>query len=674
MDVESSNDRMLNTEEHYGLIQGASPAQPGRTEDSDYLKWNILADTSDMSNTDQNFHISCDADEGNNQDSSVNPEHSSMGESIEQKQLWDATEQPQGSDQGLMVKRKSQRPKKRVSYDEIYDLEASGLDGGGFDSFPVEIVDDSLAGDRAEDDDDDPEFQFPGSMNNSVTQGILLHPELAAPAPLENDINLDYSSHSEVEKSSPYWPVLDYESRQQQQKTEKNLPDRAASTPDCSSTKVTQGIKRSRGRPRKHEKGPVLSGRLSLSFGEGLKLIVDLAETSSQLVHVGADGKDYTPKVAMKPSDQSGIGMQLNKIVEKCAVPGPNKRLGAETSTPGSGSAPRKIKYRAGMSQEDLEEAIYSTASRPHKCRFCGIGFNHKSGMLKHQRLHTGVRPYKCTECPRTFAQHSNMKAHAISHTTDKTFCCDVCGARFKHKSTLRLHKKVHASGDGDAQQSVASDGSGPAVTVEPEAPLPGQESQEPPEASGEQYLCSICEKSFPHKTSLVLHYKTHKTSSNNYTCKYCGKVFKQSAHLRVHIRRHTRERPFKCQYCSLTFGYKNVLVAHERTHTGEKPFKCQLCGAAFTQSGNLQVHMYHHGAKQPYACHMCNATFGSRRSLDNHLKVHNNGIESAPAPNPQDPLPPGVPAEDSRSLPIYSQESTVNTNSMDTISIDATV
>ena len=46
-----------------------------------------------------------------------------------------------------------------------------------------------------------------------------------------------------------------------------------------------------------------------------------------------------------------------------------------------------------------------------------------------------------------------------------------------------------------------------------------------------------------------------------------------------------------KCDVCLKTFPCKSVLTKHYRTHTGKKPFACQTFDKKFAQKCNLIQH-----------------------------------------------------------------------------------
>ena len=93
------------------------------------------------------------------------------------------------------------------------------------------------------------------------------------------------------------------------------------------------------------------------------------------------------------------------------------------------------------------------------------------------------------------------------------------------------------------------------------------------------EFVCGICEASFPLKMKLFQHKK--KVHLNN---------------LKIKVRQNTRENSkagSKCNSCGKYFPCKYTLNRHiNSVHLKLKPYKCDNCDISFSRNDTLQGHI----------------------------------------------------------------------------------
>ncbi|XP_028407788.1 PR domain zinc finger protein 12-like isoform X2 [Dendronephthya gigantea] len=76
------------------------------------------------------------------------------------------------------------------------------------------------------------------------------------------------------------------------------------------------------------------------------------------------------------------------------------------------------------------------------KCTICRRGFNSRSNLRSHMRIHTLEKPFQCKYCKKSFSQSSTLRNHTRLHTGEKPYKCTVCHFAYSQLAGLRAHQK----------------------------------------------------------------------------------------------------------------------------------------------------------------------------------------------------------------------------------------
>uniref|UniRef100_A0A8C4RB50 PR domain containing 12b n=1 Tax=Eptatretus burgeri TaxID=7764 RepID=A0A8C4RB50_EPTBU len=99
---------------------------------------------------------------------------------------------------------------------------------------------------------------------------------------------------------------------------------------------------------------------------------------------------------------------------------------------------------RSGVISTSTSAAAPGVANGTSKlrCVICHRGFNSRSNLRSHMRIHTLDKPFACRFCARRFSQSSTLRNHVRLHTGERPYKCHVCQSAYSQLAGLRAHQK----------------------------------------------------------------------------------------------------------------------------------------------------------------------------------------------------------------------------------------
>ncbi|XP_037121971.1 PR domain zinc finger protein 12-like [Syngnathus acus] len=93
------------------------------------------------------------------------------------------------------------------------------------------------------------------------------------------------------------------------------------------------------------------------------------------------------------------------------------------------------------------------------RCVICHRGFNSRSNLRSHMRIHTLDKPFVCRFCNRRFSQSSTLRNHVRLHTGERPYKCHVCQSAYSQLAGLRAHQKSARHKPAAAAAAAAAEG-----------------------------------------------------------------------------------------------------------------------------------------------------------------------------------------------------------------------
>lgn len=230
----------------------------------------------------------------------------------------------------------------------------------------------------------------------------------------------------------------------------------------------------------------------------------------------------------------------------------------------------RKVVAKSENGEKEVKKKPKKKYDYSHKkydssivCHLCPKVLPGKYKFDAHLRREHNIGKIHCAHCHRSFNLLVNCRDHLVKEHFPHlaTLNCDQCGLPFTTNYNLRTH----------IQQSHSS----------------------------ERMPCSICEKTFVHKSALRSHLRNAHVKGEEKTrfyCGTCGKVFFTKHAIELHESSHLPEDKWEhqCQVCKRRFPNKTKAVVCAKRHD-TSAFSCSVCGRNLSDKQCLKDHMNIH-------------------------------------------------------------------------------
>ncbi|XP_012547855.1 zinc finger protein pita isoform X2 [Bombyx mori] len=291
-----------------------------------------------------------------------------------------------------------------------------------------------------------------------------------------------------------------------------------------------------------------------------------------------------------------------------------------------------KVRSRCDTDYEEIDIALHKSPASDDACwpcDECDSTFPLQQLFELHKMTKHRPRTETCNECNAKFFNKYDLSVHQLRHSNEMSFECIACDKKFKRQILLKRHEKlVHPD---LPQQSCPSC---PASFLSIEELETHQRKHA--HAQARPFLCTICDKRFPEKSTLQRHIDAVHNAKQTFSCEYCPQRYSSITKLTRHVRTHAGQRSYPCKFCNKSFVKSHHYTRHLRAkHASqsasraepEEQFRCEQCDDAFSTQDDLIYHSAIH-ATQNLICPLCQEKFDDVDAVTAHIKSHVNGLE----------------------------------------------
>lgn len=326
------------------------------------------------------------------------------------------------------------------------------------------------------------------------------------------------------------------------------------------------------------------------------------------------------------------ISFRNNLILYQYDLPG--RSISVKTQTKSAKKQPEELGKGAKMGSHGTDDKL-------ENCVYCGKSFTHKE-MIRHKAEEEKI--LKCRYCDQDFDTLQLFRRHTYRY--HKYYFCKICNLKFL-KGAYEYHmSSVHRSRPECTicNKSFATKLS--LIAHEKKIHL-GQRD--------ERFQCNVCHYKAPDRFQYKIHIARHNKSPSlvcdhcgaghytkgelnkhiqadhcgGYLCEFCHKSFRSPEYLKRH--KHVHEPGydpskvnFTCEECGKGFLNETRFKRHSLRHRGQMPtFECDACGKRLTSKSSFNSHLRMHSGNKPFVCSDCGKAFSDKRYLTEHKRHH---------------------------------------------------